>query len=205
MPIRINLPYRIQILLVFPPIASIKKRRLVLEKTQAEFANICGVSQSLIAKIERGLVNPSYSIAARIFETLERLEKKESDKLSAAELTAKDIMAKPVVSLKSSDTISKAIKIMLERNFSQLPVIDVNNPSAVVGSLTDRLLIAQDPDNMKVSDVMADAFPIINPRTKISTIRALLSEEAAVLVSDRNLILGIITKYDLLKAASPEQ
>ena len=51
----------------------IKQMRTELGLTQTELANISRVSQSLIAKIERGNIEPSYSIARRIFIVLEEL------------------------------------------------------------------------------------------------------------------------------------
>jgi len=177
---------------------TIKKRRLAIDKTQKEFASLCGVSQSLIAKIEGGRVDPSYSIAVRIFETLDRLEEKESDKW-AVPRTAKDVMVAKVISVKPEDKLARAKTLMLEGNFSQLPVIDKGG--VMVGSVTDRLLITYDDMNGdgKVEQLMDKPFPIINKDTRLSTVRSILVDEPAVLVYDKNHLLGIITKYDLLK------
>ena len=49
----------------------IKQMRRNLELTQTELAKLSGVSQSLIAKIERGNIEPSYTIARKIFAVLE--------------------------------------------------------------------------------------------------------------------------------------
>ena len=48
--------------------------------TQTELAKLAGVSQSIITKIERGKIEPSYSIASKIFMVLEEQLAKEIKK-----------------------------------------------------------------------------------------------------------------------------
>ena len=43
--------------------------------TQSKLANIANVSQSLIAKIESGRIDPTYSNAQKIFSALDTLRK----------------------------------------------------------------------------------------------------------------------------------
>jgi predicted transcriptional regulator len=200
MPTRINVLFTIESRM-FPPIASIRKRRVMLGKTQAQFASLCGVSQSMIAKVERGMVDPSYGTAARIFETLERLEKKVAEQVTP-ELVAKDLMVSDVVSVRPSDAVEKAAEIMLEKNFSQMPVIGAKGN--IVGSVTERLLVSyEDVAGKKISEIMSELFPMVAPNTKISTVRNLLLDEPAVLVvSHKGKAIGIITKYDLIRKAS---
>ena len=54
----------------------IKKIRKKLELTQTELADRAGVSQSLIAKIEAGRIDPTYSKTKKIFAALSDLEKR---------------------------------------------------------------------------------------------------------------------------------
>ena len=88
-------------------LTGIKQMRQNLDLTQQELAKLSGVSQSLIAKIERGKIEPSYSIAKRIFATLdERISKKQK------KIVAKNICSKELVFTKSNDSIAKAINLM---------------------------------------------------------------------------------------------
>ena len=186
-----------------PNLASIKKRRIILGKTQNQLAKLCGLSQSVIAKIEHGAVDPAYTTASRIFETLERLESKETSDDSLLNLTAKDVMTNKIISVKLTDNVAKAQQHFTDTssNISQLPVLDEDGKS--VGSLTEaQVLTLQGSDKTLVRDVMLDPFTIVSPNTSLSTVRNILLDEPAVLVSDARsgTIGGIITKYDLINA-----
>jgi len=61
---------------MFPPLEEIAKKRRMLGLKQAEIAKLAGVSQSLIAKLESGKIDSSYTKVKTIFDTLERLEVK---------------------------------------------------------------------------------------------------------------------------------
>lgn len=183
-----------------PTLASIKRRRMLLGLTQKKLADFCGLSQSVIAKVEAGEVDPSYSTATRIFETLERLESKEISVDRFLELTAKELMTQRIISVKPTDSVSKAQKLLSDgSDISQLPVIDETGKA--IGSLTEAQVLTQpDSDKSLVSDVMLAPFPIVHLKTRASTIRSILLEEPAVLVSDsKSGIAGIITKFDLIK------
>ena len=166
--------------------------------TQKQLAVICSMSQSLIAKIESKKVSPSYAYIKKIFENLEALEKKE-------ELKAKDIMNNPVVFVNPNDKTFKAIKIMKEKGFSQLPVVD---NGVAVGSVSDKniLELISNGENTKyvynksVKDFMEDSFPTVSKETGLNVMAAILKQNFAVLVSDKGKNVGIVTKADLLKS-----
>jgi predicted transcriptional regulator len=52
---------------------------------------------------------------------------------------------------------------------------------------------------LKVGDIMEDAFPIVNEDTPIEAVTALLSSSHAVMVGRNGDMTGIITSADLLK------
>ncbi|MCS7105908.1 MAG: helix-turn-helix domain-containing protein, partial [Candidatus Aenigmarchaeota archaeon] len=90
---------------MLPEIEEIEKRRKNLGLTQKKLAAFCGLSQSLIAKIESKKVNPSYSSVKKIFDCLEALEKKSL-------ITAEQLASTKVIWIKSKEKVSKAIKLM---------------------------------------------------------------------------------------------
>src|SRR3989442_5090468 len=57
---------------MLPSLGEIPKKRKELGLTQSRLAVSAGVSQSIIAKIEAGSVDPSYSVVQRLFSALER-------------------------------------------------------------------------------------------------------------------------------------
>ena len=182
---------------MFPGIEEIEKSRKRLGLTQKKLARMAGVSQSLIAKIESGRLNASYSITKKIFETLQSLEKQ-------TEAIAKDILSPDIVYLDKNDSVSKAMRLMEEKGYSQLPVFDGDQ---VIGSINEKIILdiligGKDPTRIleqPVELVMEEPFPRIDEKTSIAVISALLRYNQAILVTKRERCVGIITKTDLFK------
>jgi len=182
---------------MLPSIQEIKARRKKLGLTQSQLALEAAVSQSLIAKVEAGTLDASYSNAVRIFEALERLEHKIIP-------TAGQIMHSGVQHVKTTDSVGKALKLMKNQDISQVPVYDDSHP---VGSLSDKTVLDNitqganitELSEMKVSEVMGDGFPVVDEKTPLPAISSLLNYHFAVLVRKKEKIAGIITKADLLK------
>ncbi|MCX8166916.1 MAG: CBS domain-containing protein [Candidatus Micrarchaeota archaeon] len=185
--------------MIFPDLKNIKTIRKRQNLTQKELAKICNVSQSTIAKIERGKIVPSYNIAVAIFNALffNRRKNKEDTK------TAYDIMTKSVISALPNESLNNCIIKMTKNNISQMPVM--NESGIVLGSITEELLldIASkniDVENTKAVEVCDEAFPIIPPKTDIKAIIELLKFNKALLVGSRGKVVGIITKADVFKS-----
>ena len=173
----------------------IKQIRQKLELTQAQLAKLANVSQSLITKIERDTVDPSYSIARKIFTVLE-----EQMATSQKEIVAKNICSKDMISIKSDDTIDKAIKLMKKHAISQMPI---TKDTIIVGGVSEEILIKNYDKiknrKMKVEEIMNDPFPTIPGEMHISLIRNILTTCPAVIVTKQGKPTGIITKADILK------
>lgn len=183
-------------------ITSIGSMRRKLGLTQTQLAKLSGVSQSLIAKIESGRIDPAYSKVKRIFEALEN--EMNRDKHGK---TARQIMCHHVIGLSPADRLEKAIKIMKERNISQIPVMD---GGLSIGSVSDSMLIGwmekygSGLGKVKVSEAMAEAFPILPEDADIASVSSLLKAYKAVLIGKNGAIKGIITKADLFKAVEKQ-
>lgn len=183
--------------LALPSLEEIAKRRKSLGLNQRELARLAGVSQSFIAKIETGKINPSYELAKAIFDVLERLESKE-------ELKAADIMHPDVTGIDGSATVSEASKLMDETGYSQLPVY---KEGKVVGSIAESTIISamlkiRDPirlSKMTVEEIMEESFPMVDGSTPVSLVSTLLRHAPAILVTVKGEVRGIITKADILK------
>lgn len=183
---------------MLPELEEIAHRRRKLGLSQLELAKLSGVSQSLIAKIERGRVSPSYAGAKRIFEAL----------YSQAESRgpfAQGIMRRSVVSVSASDRVSKAIGLLRSHSISQLPVM--HGPHAI-GSVTEQTLLEKLDSGipraklvqMPVSEIMDAPFPSVPPHAPIGAISELLRYNPALLVVEKRRIAGIITKADILRS-----
>src|SRR3989442_11328116 len=93
---------------------------------------MAGVSQSAIAKIERGQTNPSYSVAKRI---LDRLESERRQTEHGATVT--DVRTRRLVSVGPGTPLESAVAEKRRHKFSQLPVIEGGRS---VGSLSERAI-----------------------------------------------------------------
>ncbi|MHA1581031.1 MAG: CBS domain-containing protein [Candidatus Baldrarchaeia archaeon] len=182
-----------------PTPEDIKKLRKKVGLTQTELAKLAGVSQSLIARIEKGTVDPRLSTLRRIIEAIKLVEMRAKKAKSA-----KDVMYSPVITIKSNDKVKKAIELMEKYAISQLPV--VNDKGVPVGSITEstvlKKLLSGEPEKilkLKVEEIMEESFPTITPSTNIKDIQQLiLKKYPAVLVMEKGKIIGIITKMDLI-------
>ncbi|MFH1683029.1 MAG: CBS domain-containing protein [Candidatus Woesearchaeota archaeon] len=172
----------------------IKKIRNRLGINQKELAVKAGVSQSLIAKIESGKIEPTYSKVKRIFEALNELEEKE-------ELKAKDLMNRRVIFIKPNDIIKKVIRLMKEKGISQLPVLDQKKISGMVNEkiILENISEGKNIAELKVKEVMDDSPPIISLETSQKIILELLKENSIVLVAEKGEVRGLISKSDILE------
>lgn len=172
-------------------IKDIKRIRVQLGLTQTELSNKANVSQSLIAKVESGLIDASYSNIKRIFDTLDKLRSEE-------EPSAKDIMQKQVISVDANDAIKIAIDKMRRNAISQLPVI---SNGQIVGLVTESDLldvIINAKHISKVSEIMKDAPPIVAETAKAKVLLHLLKFYSLLIVADKGKLKGVITKADML-------
>lgn len=173
----------------------ISKMRKQLGLTQKQLADLSGVSQSLIAKIESGKIDPAYSKVVRIINALESEQNR-------GKKTAAEIMTPSLISSSPDDNVEKAANIMREKDISQIPVIEGNR---CVGSISETAIVELvsnngDPKSTKVRDVMQDSFPVVPANSVMDMIVDLLKHYPAVLVEKNGRFAGIITKADMLKA-----
>ena len=168
----------------------IKKIRKALSLTQTDLAKKSNVSQSLIAKIESGKIDPTFTKTKRIFETLAYLEKKEAIK-------AEEVMNKKVISLSPNENIKDSIAMMKKFNISQMPVIEDHK---VVGLISESILLdaLMNHKGRNVEDIMDEAPPTVSKIASIQVVSSLLKHYPMVLVSDSGKLIGLITKADLL-------
>ncbi len=178
------------------PLSSIKERRKKLGWTQKELAERSGVSQSTITKIERSEMEPSYSIAVKIFNALDEGEREKHKGKKA-----RDLMNPNVITLAPKDRVKRARELMKEYGISQIPVVDGNN---IVGMITETSILEGNEkhgaaiSDFLIEDVMDPPPLAVRKGTHISAVIELLKQEQALLVIENNEILGIITRADVI-------
>ncbi len=183
----------------FPPSTDIRKIRKALDLTQSELAAASGVSQSTIAKVERGTISASYNTIVKLFETLDGLGRTEDKNITAA-----DVASKGVVTVQHDSSVKSVSDLMKSTGFSQLPILRKDVP---VGSASEKSIFnllrqgmtMEELSATTIDKVMEDPYPLISESTPISTVTSMMAHCDAILVGNRGKIVGIITNADLLK------
>ena len=182
---------------MFPTLEDIAKKRRQLGLKQAELAKLAGVSQSLIAKLESGKIDSSYTKVKTIFGTLDRLEAK-------TKVQEEKILPNQIISVQKDEPVSKVVRLMKDRGYSQIPVFYGRQS---VGSISEKTILRQilegkdlaQISKLSTEEIMEDAFPQVSEDAPLSLISSLLQTYAAVLVAKKGNVVGIITKADLLR------
>ena len=175
----------------------IPRLRKQLGLTQAELSKLSGVSQSLIAKLEAGKLEPSYTKVKAIIETLQKLQRRTSKR-------AGEIATHEVRKIEASSTVQEAAEIMHKRAISQLPVFESGNLAGSISEKTVLRLLSEskspaDAFRKQIREVMDEPFPTVSEETPVELLYQLLDFYDVVLVTKRDKMNGIVTKMDLLK------
>lgn len=179
---------------MFEDLGQIKHLRRQLGINQKDLATAAGVSQSLIAKVEAGTLEPTYSKVRAIFSALDNLRGKE-------ELIVEKFMNKKILFAKPSDMLSNVVSLMKKKGISQVPI---KGRSGVVGVITESCVLKAIANRREhftklfAKDVMEECPPIVSMQTGQKMILELLKEYQLVLVADRGDIVGLVSKADLL-------
>lgn len=183
-----------------PTPEDIRRMRIMAGLTQKELAERAGVSQSLIARIEAGTVDPRLSTLRKVLKALIP---------SIGDLKAEQVMHKPVIWIDADEPIRNVVELMEKYGISQVPVLEKGN---VVGTIHESTLLryflkTKNPSllfNKRAREVMDEALPMVSPSTSISDVLVLLGgEKSAVLVVNGGKLIGIITKIDIISAIKP--
>jgi predicted transcriptional regulator len=175
---------------MFNDLADIKILRKKMGLTQGALAKRAGVSQSLIAKIESSKIDPTFTNAKKIFDTLANMTRKSGAK-------AFDLMNPKVVYAKPEESITQVITDMKKHGISQLPVID---DYALVGVISETTILDAMLAGKKhnVREIMEDRPPCVSKETPMEIVSSLLKYFQIICVFDKEKIVGIITKSDLI-------
>jgi predicted transcriptional regulator len=185
-----------------PQLTEIKKLREELNISQRQLAKQCDIPSSFLSMIENQKNNtkPSYDVLVRIFQELDGESQKNLGKLT----TADKICKTNLTSARKSDYAEDIIKIMHEKDFSQIPVLD---GGGCIGMVTENSLMKflqerthKPLTTTKVKDVMDTPPIVIDISTKVTeNILSLFNDSKCLLVSDNAKIVGLITKIDAIR------
>ncbi|MFP4403573.1 MAG: CBS domain-containing protein [Candidatus Woesearchaeota archaeon] len=173
-------------------IKDIKRIRKNINITQKQLAESSQVSQSLIAKIESGRIDPAYSKVRKINQALISLTSKNEKK-------AIDLMNKKIITSNIDDSIKYTIKKMKQYNISQIPVFQDRQLIGIIAEHDILDAITNNFDiNEKIEKIINESPPIISKNTGIRIIQELLKQHTLIMVFEKGRYIGLITKVDLL-------
>ena len=182
---------------VVPDLKEIRRRRERLGISQHKLAKDLRISQSTVAKIESGRINPTYKLVERIFSHLSSLH-------SVGMGTAGEVASKPVLAVREGTSVAEAVRTLQKHGFKQLPVLNGNHNLGSLSerSISRRILETKRPELLlrkPVGTVMEEALPTVSEDVAVEVIIPLLQQTQAVLTAKKGRITGIVTNADLLK------
>ena len=168
--------------------------------TQAGLAKAAGLSQSIVAKVEAGAVDPTYSTLASLSRALNAT-------MTRAGKKAADVMTSPVIGVQEEASLSSCVKMMKAKSISQMPVFSGRR---LVGTVTENQIMAlllassnaKECLEQKVWDHVLPVFAAVGRDTPVEALYSLFRYLPAVLVVAGEKVEGIITKIDLLASGA---
>lgn len=128
-------------------------------------------------------------------------------------ITVNEIMSENVITLKASDNIDSAKKLMQQEDIRHIPIVDDNNYP--IGIVTQRdVLRAQDselnPENNHISNntVMLEqvmsrkiSYVLSSDPLRIAGLKLQKNKYGCLPVIDNNILVGIVTDFDFVGVA----
>jgi cystathionine beta-synthase len=131
----------------------------------------------------------------------------EPERITAAELIArKDGGAPALVCIERQTPVREALRLITDYDISQLPVCDGDT---CIGSVPESGLMArviEDPSALEqtVESIMEPGFPVVDGGMPMSGVGRLLTRQCpAVLVRRDGALVGIVTRYDMVRLLAP--
>ena len=106
-----------------------------------------------------------------------------------------------VVTVSLGTTVRKAISLMKEHGISQLPVLDERGRlSGIVAEvdLLQCLVKGEGRLDQPVDDLVEADYQTVTPATRVVLLKTIFSEAKLICVLDRDELIGVITKIDLI-------
>lgn len=158
--------------------------------SQVDLSEKTEIDNSYISRVERG---EAESVS---YKTIHILWDELRDEPDEPETPAKDVCTEEIVWARPTDQRSDVVEVMMDGNYSQLPVRNENGDH--IGSVTESGLIETEEGTI-VEEFMREKFPKISHDTKRNIIKELVKRNPAVLVTEEDDYVGIITKTNLIE------
>ncbi len=106
-----------------------------------------------------------------------------------------------IVTTTSNAKVKDVIATLKDLGISQLPVVDGGKLRGVVGEvdLLRHLVNGQKGLNSPIAELVESDYATVTPDTKIELLQGVLADARAAIVMERDAVVGIMTKIDLIE------
>ena len=119
-------------------------------------------------------------------------------------MLVKDVMSERVIAVTPENTVSQAVKVMVENKISGLAV-SVDNKAAGVITLSDifRKVVypSRSTDSVRIGDIMSKPVITCHTHDSIEAVAGLMKDhkiKRVVVVNPSNVVSGIVTAMDVV-------
>lgn len=106
-----------------------------------------------------------------------------------------------IVTTTSSAKVKDVIATLKQLGISQLPVVEKGKLRGVVGEvdLLRHLVTGKRTPNSPIAELVESDYATVTPDTKLELLQGVLADARAAIVMDRDEVVGIVTKIDLIE------
>jgi cystathionine beta-synthase len=109
-----------------------------------------------------------------------------------------------IVGAQRGDSIRKVIGLLKENSFSQVPVFDTGSGAHMIGLIAEsdllkHLVSAEGKLDDVIDPLVESDYATVTPATRIVLLKNIFNEAKLVAVQERDEVVGIITKIDLIE------
>jgi cystathionine beta-synthase len=125
----------------------------------------------------------------------------EPDPLGAVADLLRTRSKRPVITIAKGDSIRNTIGLLKEHGISQVPVLDSGRLVGLVSEIDLLNYLLAHPGQLEhpIEDLVEADYATVTPQTKVKLLRNIFNDAKAVCVLDRDDLVGVITKIDLIE------
>ena len=125
----------------------------------------------------------------------------EEDPLGTVRSLLQQKRQRAIITAKRGDSLRDVVALMKEHSISQIPVLQDGRMAGLVSELDLLNCMLKNPGHMEMAiDELIEAdYATVTPDTKIKLLKSIFNQAKLVCVLDRDELVGVITKIDLIE------
>ena len=110
---------------------------------------------------------------------------------------------RPLITARKGQAVRDVIALMRDNGVSQMPVLAADGSRLVgivaEGDLRDHLVKGEGGLDTEIDALVESDYATVTPATRIHLLRNIFNDATMVVVEERDAIVGVITKIDLIE------